>query len=277
MYSISCYSLNPNFFSSIVEKNDATVLIACLPIFVGVLAIQAIHEAAQYLMAKLASIKIGLPVLLPSFQIGTFGSIVPLRSFPASRAALLDFALSGPLTGLAVSIGFLAAGSLATVYASADALSQFPVVPVALLKGSYFVGSMLSLLAPKTMILPSSQPVPVHPLFLIGFAGLISNALNMLPIGRLDGGRAYTAVFGSRDASLASVLTLALMAALSLTGMSTIAIFWGALVVLFQRQPEIPVRDEVTEVDDVRVGIYVAALVLTIMALAPYPTGQGML
>lgn len=202
---------------------------------------------------------------------------MPLRSFPRNRAALLDFALSGPLAGFAISILLLAGGTLATVYASSNALVQFPVVPVSLLKASYFVGSMLSFLAPKTMILPSSQPVPVHPLFMIGFAGLISNALNMLPIGRLDGGRAYTAVFGSRNASIASTLTLAFMALLSLTGMSNIAIFWGALVVLFQRHPEIPVRDEVTEVDDTRVGVYVGLLALTIMALSPYPTGQGML
>jgi len=276
-YSISCFALNPNFFSSIVEQNDISVLIACFPVFVGVLAIQAIHEVAQYFMAKRAGIKIGIPVLLPSFQIGTFGSIVPLRSFPASRAALLDFALSGPLAGLLASIALMVGGVLATVYASSDALTHFPVVPVALLKASYFVGSLLSILAPKTMILPSSQPVPIHPLFVIGFAGFISNALNMLPIGRLDGGRAYTAVFGARNATLASLLTLTLMVLLSLTGMSSIAIFWGALVVLFQRQPDIPVRNEVTEVDDVRVGVYVATLALTIMALAPFPTGQGML
>jgi len=260
-----------------VEKNDITVLIACFPIFAGVLTIQAIHEAAQYLVAKRAGIKIGLPVLLPSFQLGTFGSIVPLRSFPVSRAKLLDFALSGPLAGMLVSIGAMAIGISATVYSSADALAHFPVVPVAMLKASYFVGSMLSFLAPKTMILPSSQPVPVHPLFMIGFAGFITNALNMLPIGRLDGGRAYTAVFGARNATLASLLTLTFMALLSLTGMSNIAIFWGAIVVFFQRQPDIPVRNEVTEVDDTRVGAYVGALALTIMALAPFPTGQGML
>lgn len=276
-YSISCYALNPNFFSSVVEKHDVSILIACFPIFVGVLAIQAIHEAAQYLMAKRAGLKIGLPVLLPSFQIGTFGSIVPMRSFPVNRSALLDFSLSGPLAGMLISVITMAGGILATVYASTDALVQFPFVPVALLKASYLVGSMLSLLAPKTMILPSSQPVPVHPLFVIGFAGLISNALNMLPIGRLDGGRAYSAVFGTRNASIASLLLLGFLSLLSLTGMSTIAIFWGLFVVLLQRQADIPVRDEVTDVDDLRVKIYVGTLALSLLALAPFPTGQGML
>lgn len=276
-YSISCYSLNPDFFSAVVDRQDLSVLTTCLPVFFGVLAIQALHEAAHYFVAKRAGIKVGIPVPLPSFQVGSFGSITPLRSFPASRTSLLDFALSGPLVGLLASMGLMAGGVLATVYASSEALLGFPVVPVALLKASYFVGSLLSMLAPKTMILPASQPVPVHPFFMIGFAGLITNALNLLPLGRLDGGRAYTAIFGSRNASLASLLTLILMALLSLSGMSNISIFWGTFVVLFQRQAEIPVRNEVTEVDDVRVGVYVISLLLTILALAPFPGGHGML
>jgi hypothetical protein len=59
--------------------------------------------------------------------------------------------------------------------------------------------------------------------------------------------------------------------------MSTIAIFWGLFVVLLQRQADIPVRDEVTDVDDLRVKIYVGTLALSLLALAPFPTGQGML
>lgn len=250
---------------------------ACLPVFFGVLAIQALHEAAHYFVAKRSGIKVGLPIPLPSFQVGTFGSITPLRSFPASRTSLLDFALSGPLAGSLASMGLMVGGVFATVHASSEALLGFPVVPVALLKGSYFVGSLLSLLAPKTMILPASQPIPIHPLFMIGFAGLITNALNLLPIGRLDGGRAYTAVFGSRSASVATLLTLVLMVLLSLSGMSKLSIFWGAVVVLFQRRPEIPVRNEVAEVDDGRLFLFLSTLLLAILTLAPFPGGQGML
>lgn len=276
-YSISCYALNPNFFSSVVDRQDLSVLTACLPVLFGVLGLQALHEAAHFFVARRSGIKVGLPIPLPSFQMGTFGAITPLRSFPANRTVLLDFALSGPLAGLLASMGLMVGGVFATVYASSEALLGFPFVPVALLKGSYFVGSLLSLLAPKTMILPSSQPIPIHPLFMIGFAGVITNALNVLPIGRLDGGRAYTAVFGSRSASVATLLTLILMVLLSLSGMSNLSIFWGMMVVLFQRRPEIPVRNEVTEVDDSRLFLFLSTLLLAILALAPFPGGQGML
>lgn len=249
----------------------------CLPLFAGVLMIQSLHEVAHYFVAKKMGIKTGLPVPLPSFQVGTFGCITPLRSFPANRAALLDFALSGPLAGLAASIGLMVGGIFATIYASSTALARFPAVPVALLKASYFVGSLLSLLAPKIMLLPASQPIPVHPLFVIGFAGLITNALNLLPLGRLDGGRAYSAVFGSRNAVFATFCTMMLIALLSVTGTSSLAVIWGLMVFSVQRHPEIPVRNDVSEVDDVRVTIYLLSLTLAILTLAPFPGGQGML
>ena len=189
-YSLSCFALNPTFFHSIINQKDISIAAVCLPIFVGVLLVQVAHESAHRFMARRLGIKIGRPLPLPSSQIGTFGSITPLRSFPSNRAALLDFALSGPVAGMGLSILLLIGGVFATVYASSGALSNFPVVPAAILKSSFFVGSLLTMLVPKTMLLPLSQPIPIHPSFMVGFAGLISNALNMLPIGRLDGGRA---------------------------------------------------------------------------------------
>lgn len=275
IYAISCFALNPIFFESI--KKDMIPLVSCVPLFAGVLGIQAIHEVAHRLFAARSETKVGLPVLLPSTQLGTFGSITPLHSFPRNRTAMFDFSLSGPLSGMIASLASITGGVLATVYASAEALSRFPVTPAALFKSSYLTGSVISMLAPKVMLLPLSQPVPMHPLFFIGFAGLISNALNMLPIGRLDGGRAYYSIFGSRSAAQASAATLSFLVLLAITGESSLYLFWGAVAVLFQREAEIPVRNEIPEVDDIRIGIYLGVLVMALLSLAPFPGGFGML
>jgi membrane-associated protease RseP (regulator of RpoE activity) len=37
----------------------------------------------------------------------------------------------------------------------------------------------------------ASDAVSTHPLFVAGWAGLIINAINMLPAGELDGGRTF--------------------------------------------------------------------------------------
>jgi membrane-associated protease RseP (regulator of RpoE activity) len=122
------------------------------------------------------------------------------------------------------SLLLMISGVISTVHSSATALAQFPVVPIVLLKSSFLVGSLLSALAPKIMLLPNPQPVPVHPLVLIGFTGLLANALNMLPVGHLDGGRAYGTIFGSRSAEVATVCTLFLLTLLTFSGSSSLAL-----------------------------------------------------
>ena len=54
----------------------------------------------------------------------------------------------------------------------------------------------------------SSSAIALHPLALAGFTGVLSNALALLPIGRLDGGRAATAAFGRRPAAALGGLTI---------------------------------------------------------------------
>ncbi len=263
--------MNPNFFNSIVADNDISILWASLPVFVGVLGLSAFHEAVHFVVAKRRKMKIGLPVPIPSLQIGTFGNITPLRSFPESRSALFDFALSGPLITAIASTFMMIGGILLTINTPADAISGLAVVPVVLVKMSFLVGSITSVFAPKVMMLANSQPIPIHPLFLAGFAGLVGSALNMLPVGRLDGGRACHAVFGRRSAYVISLLTLTLMAIGALTGFSTISIFWGLIITIFQRNLDVPIRDELSEVNDFRIGVYIFSIILTVLTLVPFP------
>jgi membrane-associated protease RseP (regulator of RpoE activity) len=274
-YAIGCYALNPKIFDAIVNQRDISALVACVPV-VGVLAIQATHELAHQIAAKRRGLKIGLPVLLPSFELGTFGCVTPLRSFPPNRSALLDFALSGPLVAALLSVLLMVIGCFQTIYASEATLMSFPAVPVSVLKSSFLSGSILTFLLPKAMMMPLSQPIPIHPMFMVGFSGILASALNLLPIFRLDGGRACSAAMGARIGGIASAWTLLSMLSLGLSG-SGLAWTWGAFVLLFQRRPEVPVRDEVTAVDNVRIGAWVASLAVAVLALLPFPGGCDLL
>eukprot|EP00977_Amphora_coffeiformis_P019728 scaffold7415_cov170-Amphora_coffeaeformis.AAC.3 len=273
VYSLSCYALNPKFFDAVMKQRNFAVLSACLPVFAGIFAVQAVHELAHVAVARREGIKVGLPFPLPSFQTGTFGCITPLRSFPKNRSALLDFALSGPMCAMLVSIGMMIAGIKLTLRASGTDILRFPVVPVAFLKSSFLTGSLLTIFAPKSMVLPLSYPLPLHPLFCVGFMGLLSSALNMLPVFRLDGGRACSAAMGSRFCAVASSGTLLFMFSLALSSTTGVAFWWGAMILFFQRRFEIPVRDELTDVDDVRLLGWFGSLTTAILALAPFPGG----
>ena len=162
-YSFRQYALNPIVFDAVVHEQSLSMLLRRSgPIFLGIMALQAVHELAHRWVAHRRGIKIGLPLLIPSAQVGTFGCITPLRSFPPNRSALLDLALSGPVSAMLLSLLLMMMGCYQTVAASPARLAQFPVVPVALLKSSFLSGSMLTFLLPKAMLLPLSQPIPIH-------------------------------------------------------------------------------------------------------------------
>lgn len=260
-----------------VNEKNISVLLSCLPLTLSLLSVQVFHEAAHYLVGRMRKIKIGRPLPLPSPQIGTFGCITPILSFPKNRAALFDFAMSGPIAAMVVSVSMMMAGIHLTTHSTEAALSRFPVIPVGFFKSSLVVGTLLSWLAPKTMMLPLAQPLPVHPLFLSGFAGLISSALNLLPIFRLDGGRLCSSIFGPRVSGILSASTLLFMLSLTISGTSSIALTWGFLIILLQRRTEVPVRDDVTPVDDTRSAAWIASLIAALLILAPFPGSSGFL
>ena len=144
-------------------------------------------------------------------------------------------------------------------------------------KSSFLVSMLVMRVCPKLLMLPLSQPVPIHPSVLIGMTGLVFSAVNTLPIGRLDGGRAFLAAFGRRRANLASFLNLLILFTSALGGSTTVSAFCALLVLLYQRKAEIPVTNELTGVNPLRMWILTVLLTAAGTILAPFPAGFGAL
>ena len=275
-YSVAAYALNIKTFNAVLIEGDLSILVRSLPIAFGILLLQVVHEIAHKITAKKYNVKLGLPVPIPSLQLGCGGAITPLRSFPSSRTHLIDIAASGPVTVLILSLICIVVGIVLTTQSPVVALDMMPVVSVAILRTSFLVGLLSSFIAPKLMLLPISQPIPLHPLVLIGYSGLFASALNLLPIGRLDGGRMFMAAFGRPKAKKMSFLLAALFwGALFFSVGPDFLRFWGLLVVLFQNTNEIQLRDEVTAIDERRLKGYVGLLFLVATILAPFPGALG--
>ncbi|KAL7570267.1 hypothetical protein ACA910_020689 [Epithemia clementina (nom. ined.)] len=271
-YAVSSYALNPKFFSFIVDRHDVHILSGCTPVFWGVLGIHFLHEVVHYLIARARGIQLGWPLPLPSVALGTFGCITKLKSFPANRKDMFDFSMGGPVAAAVSSLVFMIIGIQKTVHAPSQALGDFPFLPVSTFKSSFLVGTLLTFLAPKVMSLPLSQPIPIHPLFVIGFSGMISSALNLLPLFRLDGGRACDAAMGSRYSEFASATTMMFLVS-NIISKGTAPLFstWFMFIILLQRNHEVPSRDELTKICRLRFGSWVCALTLSILALLPFP------
>ncbi|EJK75123.1 hypothetical protein THAOC_03166 [Thalassiosira oceanica] len=271
VFSLSAYALNGEFFRN-VERNDVSAVVpTCLPLALGVLAVSAIHECSHILAARVHKVEMGCPVPLPSLETGTFGSITPLRSFPSDRKAMFDIAISGPLVATLVSFLLIVSGLDLTVTASAQELERFPVISAALVKSSYLVGAAASFISPKLMLLPNAQPFPVHPLFLVGWSGLVSQALNILPIGRLDGGRAAMAVFGRKVSASISFFSILTLVIISFVRSSSLIFFWTAIVATFQRLADLATVDDFSPVDKTRKNIYLILLSVAVLTLWPFP------
>jgi membrane-associated protease RseP (regulator of RpoE activity) len=268
--SFSSYSLNPTFFALIMNQNKLSgVLPTVIPMTVGIATIQLAHEFAHYMVSRWRNFRIGVPIPVPAAHLGTFGCITPLKSLPPNREALFDFAWCGPAVGFGLSLLATIYGAYRTTHAHPNSIAAFPVVPLVKLQSSFLVGLIFSYMTPKLCLLPLSQPVPVHPLCLVGYVGLVTSALNFLPLTCLDGGRACNMVHGTRVAALWSVTTLLFALSSSLSG-GWLSLSFLLFVMFFQRHPDLPVRDDVTEVSDWRRYAWYGSLLVTALTLTPF-------
>ena len=91
------------------------------------MGIQLAHDLAHFVTAKSKDIKLGVPIYIPSLQIGTFGSVLRFASFPKSRKDMFDVALAGPLVGLGLSFLLFALGEFIMSSPSSSALPHVPI------------------------------------------------------------------------------------------------------------------------------------------------------
>lgn len=240
-----------------------------LPYALGLLAILGVHEFGHYFTARLHRIRVTPPYFIPvPFALGTFGAFIKMRSPAESRGALFDVAVAGPLAGLAIAIPALLIGlrSSTVVSAAAD--------PVAgMMHGGASVGSsvLLALLAKLALgsALLEGHVLRLSPLAFAGWLGLMVTALNLLPIGQLDGGHIAHAMFGRRASdTIGSVAmwTLLLLGLFVWPGLLT----W-AIIVFFIAGRSSPPLDDLTPLNPLRRWLGYTAFTILALILAPLP------
>lgn len=273
----------------VAEFDPGPFLASAVPIAAAVVAIQLAHEAGHLSVAFAKKFKIGLPLLVPNGQLGTFGAVTQLRSLAEDRQSLFDFAAAGPFAGGAVAAAlFLAGLALSTgggggTREVVDAASSSLIpVPTALLHGSLLLGGLTQAVAGSGTLATGASVagaaanlaagggaavLMVHPLLVAGWAGLVTTALNLLPVGRLDGGRMVQAAFGRTPLAATSFFTYVGLA-LGFLG-SALALPFGLYVLICQRDPENSPRDGVTEPSQGRQLAAAVAIGIALLVLLP--------
>jgi membrane-associated protease RseP (regulator of RpoE activity) len=178
-------------------------LVQGLPYSLTLLTILVAHELGHYVACLFYRIDASLPYFLPAPTfIGTFGAFIRFRSVVRSRRELFDVAVAGPLAGFLFVIPALGLGM---------ALSK--VVGGIGQEGELRVGTPLLLWILERLTFPgvSSTDIYLHPIARAAWVGLLSTALNLLPIGQLDGGHIVYALFGERHRQISLFVICALV------------------------------------------------------------------
>jgi len=241
-----------------------------LPYGLGLMAILGVHELGHYLAAKKHRMAVTLPYFIPlPFALGTFGAYIQMLSTPQNRKALFDVGVAGPLAGLAIAVPALLIGlQYSTPILAASG------VEVGMMRGGVNIGSSLLLAILTKLSLGGSvteaHQLILHPLAFAGWLGLLLTALNLLPIGQLDGGHIAHALFGRRRSD--TIGTVALF------GMFLLGVFvwqglltWAIIVYFIAGTKSAPPLDDVTALGKQRVAIGAFAFVILFLILTPVP------
>jgi membrane-associated protease RseP (regulator of RpoE activity) len=188
----------------------------------SLLAILTAHEFGHYFAARYWGVPATLPYFIPFPSLfGTLGALIKMSPRIPNRRALFDIAAAGPLAGLVVALPVTYFGiTLSHIIPK----SSIPDGSISLSEPLLFQG--LNLLAHGR--LGDNVDMMLHPLAFAGWAGLFVTALNLLPIGQLDGGHIVHSLFGNRSHLVAKVM----FAVLGLYSLWTMSITWLPLMVL---------------------------------------------
>jgi membrane-associated protease RseP (regulator of RpoE activity) len=233
-----------------------------------ILAILGCHELGHYFACRYYDVDASLPFFLPFpfLFTGTMGAFIKIREPIRSKRMLFDIGIAGPIAGFLVALPALFLGL---------AMSSVDKLPAVLPPGSVNLGEpLLFKLASWTIWGPIADgySINMHPVAFAAWFGLFATALNLFPIGQLDGGHVSYAVFGR----LSTYVTMAMIGvAIGLAFFSVSSwIAWTVLmiVMLFMfgaRHPR--TLDEHVPLDRTRTLLAVFALIMFVLCFTPAP------
>jgi membrane-associated protease RseP (regulator of RpoE activity) len=207
------------------------------PFALSMMGILFAHEMGHYVMCRYYKIPATLPFFLPALRIsplGTLGAFIMMRGIPKNKRLLFDVGIAGPIAGLVVAIPVLFIGL---------SLSQLgPIGPAVAGSSGFLEGNSLFYLFAKYVVFGKLLPEPVsmnglppflywlqylltahpipfngtdvmlHNVAFAGWAGLLVTALNLVPVGTLDGGHVAYGLFGEKARRIFPIAIGALIA-----------------------------------------------------------------
>lgn len=272
------------------------------PFALSMLGILFAHEMGHYIACRYYKVPATLPYFLPApllSPLGTLGAFIIMRGIPKNKRLLFDIGVAGPLAGLVIAIPVLFLGLYLSPLGPIDPASS----------GSGFLeGNSLFYLFSKYVVfgrlLPdpvslgglspamywlryffTAQPIPfngmdvqLHSVALAGWAGLLVTALNLIPVGTLDGGHVAYGLFGEKarrifPVALAVLILFSVLPSLATLSASSVNFTWLLWVMILfwlgnvRAQP----LDDITSLDPARRALGIFVLIIFVLLFTPIP------
>ncbi|HMH53208.1 MAG TPA: site-2 protease family protein [Candidatus Acidoferrum sp.] len=251
-------------FLSFDPFEDPARVLSGAPFAFTLLAILGVHEFGHYFTARHYRASVSLPYFIPApppFLFGTMGAIIRMRSPAKDRNSLFDIAAAGPLAGLVVAVPAILLGLEWSTVARVPAGGHIVFGDSLLMRFLIYL---------KFGPLAQGMDVFVHPVALAGWVGLFVTALNLFPVGQLDGGRIAYALFGRRHRLVGIATFVALLLLGAVTGAANWVV-WAALLFFLVGFHHSPPLDDVTPLTPVRWLVGVLCLLLLVLLIPPVP------
>ena len=255
------YLFQPEFDAEVLHFVTAQVAHGLI-YAVAVMVILLAHEFGHFLQARRYGVPASLPFFIPMpfGPTGTMGAVILMRPGGANRKALFDIAITGPLAGLVPSILLTVVGlKLSHVISLQDHGSVLMLGEPLLFRllSDWFFGP-----------LSEGTDIILHPLAFAGWVGTFITALNLVPIGQLDGGHILYALLRRKAHPVAVCLLGGAAAAVFLFRYWGWSVMLALLIIMGPKHP--PTAD-----DDVPLGpwrVLLGWLILLFVPLGFTPT-----
>ena len=175
-----------------------------------ILTFLTFHEFGHYFAARIHKVDVTLPYYIPFPMIlnpfGTMGAVIRMRQQVNSRKALFDIGIAGPIAGFIIAAGMLIYGMthLPPFEYIYDIHPEYQTTGVPT-NGFAFGPNLLFIIFAKlftsspSVFLPPMNEIYHYPFLCVGWFGLLVTALNLLPVGQLDGGHIVYAIFKGKS------------------------------------------------------------------------------
>jgi len=278
------------------NKMEFTELTLGLPYSLSILFVLGSHEFGHYFAAKIHKVKATLPFFIPFPSIigflnfGTLGAVIKIKSPIPSKKALFDIGVAGPIAGFVASTALIIYGFTHLpgkdylLWIHPDyLLPTYGKNALALVFGDSLLFSFLRevFTSSKDFVPPMSE-IYHYPYLCVGWFGYFVTAMNLIPVGQLDGGHLVYALFGEKKQYAISSVAMILLIVFGVAGVVityfelplTIGwsgwLFWAVILFFVIKVKHPPIYDE-SDLDTKRKIIGYFTLLILAVCFIPAP------